>query len=101
MVAREERTMASDTYEGGGSTVVENETSTSKPSEVPTWMHPTKCMACSLHFNVYSFNREWTATGACPECGGTDCFLEYPAKPSDHLIFEFVPGRFDGIPSVP
>lgn len=73
-------------------------------TETQTWIHPVKCLACQLHFNVYSDNEhrglEWTPS-FCPECGAQDTFLEYPAKPSEHFIFEFVPGTFEGMPKVP
>ena len=32
-----------------------------------TWVHKIKCMNCSLHFTVYSFEKDWLPN-ACPEC---------------------------------
>ena len=41
-----------------------------------SFRYPLKCMKCGLHFNVYSWNEEWTSNAPryCPECGKPGAF---------------------------
>lgn len=61
-----------------------------------TFIHPVKCLNCSLHFNVYSWKEDWTPLpeGGCPECGASFAesgYLMWQASPSALEIFQHVP----------
>lgn len=64
-----------------------------------TYLHKFKCMACSLHFIIYSWNEDWPVEGTrmyCPECGSGDNFA-YARGTSEEPIFTFVPGETNWI----
>ena len=83
------------------------------------YLHPIKCMKCSLHFIVCSDYENWPLEGTtsriqrdatpneqdeeppqihCPECGNTGPagfnlkMLHYPAVETTGFIFQAVPG---------
>jgi len=77
-------------------------------ASTPTcWVHPCKCLACSLHWNVYSWREEWPNDGDvtrkpvfCPECGA-NTILRFKGYEQDGFIFHFVPGmRSQGISEI-
>jgi DNA-directed RNA polymerase subunit RPC12/RpoP len=58
-----------------------------------THIYSYKCMACDLHFNIYSWNEHWDSEHEChcPECPNQHC-LTLHHRESDDEIFMFVPG---------
>lgn len=66
-----------------------------------TYIHKVKCMACQLHFAVYSWREDWgsgnnedRAEVACPECGQTGWESKMHAvEQTDDPIFQLVPGH--------
>ncbi len=61
--------------------------------------HPIKCMACGLHFTVWSWSETWPNREDedeerpifCPECGGQK-HIKWEPESSSLEIFEYVPG---------
>lgn len=56
-----------------------------------TYVYSVKCLACALHFNVYSWRKDWMATGGCPECGTKGDFLTWEPELVENEIYELVP----------
>jgi hypothetical protein len=62
--------------------------------------HRLKCMACGLHYSVYSYDVDWAEQregGSCPECGVRGRKISWgPVEMSDEnggrFIFQRVPG---------
>lgn len=50
-----------------------------------------KCRSCSLHFEAFSWQKEWVPS-FCPECGSRGPFLVW-VDHTDKEIFQLVPGR--------
>ena len=60
-----------------------------------TYRIAQKCMFCSLHFNVYSWQEDWAeayAPSYCPECGTRGQVFTLAVVKMDGEIFEYVPG---------
>jgi DNA-directed RNA polymerase subunit RPC12/RpoP len=58
-----------------------------------TYEHPVKCMSCSLHFTVWSWEEQWSKRKIyCPECGNNVVFRFTAAQHSDP-IYKHVPGE--------
>lgn len=54
---------------------------------------PVKCMACSLHFTIWSETDLWKAEEiCCPECGVRGSKMIWKGKPIEGFIFQKVPG---------
>lgn len=51
-----------------------------------------KCMNCSLHFAVYSWNEEWLPV-SCPECNVKPARFMVWKETSPDFIFQHVPGN--------
>ena len=58
-----------------------------------TYRYPHKCMACGLHFNVYSWSDRWPSehNAYCPECGSRNT-LQFGVQELEQEIFQLVPG---------
>jgi hypothetical protein len=65
-----------------------------------TYRTALKCMACGLHFNVYSWEESWLKTHVedpgpfCPECGTAGACFPLGQFPMEGQIFEYVPGMY-------
>lgn len=59
-----------------------------------TFAFPIKCMACSLHFIVYSWHEDFIETRFrfCPECGEDSVFIVFKEE-KEEQIYQFVPGK--------
>lgn len=58
------------------------------------YRYPLKCMRCGLHFNVFSWNSDWTDEhyAFCPECGVQQCFPLGVEKRDNDEIYHHVGG---------
>lgn len=94
--------------------ITTNEEHEMEASKVATYhIHKFRCMACSLHFAVYSDYEQWPAEGTtralnlgeatglvyCPECGSTNSKVSWHEE-IEGFIFQAIPGtaRVGGIP---
>jgi DNA-directed RNA polymerase subunit RPC12/RpoP len=60
---------------------------------VATYEFPCKCMACGLHYTIWSWE-DSRSNGSvfCPECGSENRSLMFPVKQHADEIFHHVPG---------
>lgn len=57
------------------------------------YRYPHKCMACSLHYVVYSWNENWNDRHAyCPECGKKGGFCLGVERMENDEIYNHVGG---------
>lgn len=59
-----------------------------------TYIHNLKCLTCQLHFQVYSWYKDWPLwphgkRAHCPECGEPTRIL-HSLNTSDKEIYQFV-----------
>lgn len=54
--------------------------------------HKIKCLNCSLHFTVHSYDEDWKPTGGCPECGKPLTRVVHWHETVEGDIYEHVPG---------
>lgn len=54
-----------------------------------TYIYSIKCMACGLHYNVYSWDGDWSHEPYCPECGRQSSLILKTEK-TDQPIFTYV-----------
>lgn len=66
------------------------EQATEASSSTLTQLIKCKCVACGLHFTVFSWYHRW-APRYCPECGQTESFMIWQDA-SPEPIFRHVPG---------
>ena len=58
------------------------------------YQYNLKCMACGLHFQIYSWKPNWLALHIpfCPECSAQNVLPLAVIKHDDKHIYEFVSG---------
>jgi hypothetical protein len=63
--------------------------------ETKTYEYPIKCLNCSLHYSVFSWEK-WADKhelgGFCPECGIRGNKIVWGPVMRDEFIFQIVPG---------
>jgi len=63
---------------------------------VTTFEYRLRCMNCSLHYALYSWERQWTDLhdkgGFCPECGIRGGKMVFGPVEREEQIFQLVPG---------
>lgn len=61
-----------------------------------TYIVKIKCMACGLHYQVFSWSENWHVKHGeqsfCPECGIKGRKLVCQPEETEQQIFELVPG---------
>lgn len=63
-----------------------------------TYIYDIKCLACGLHFKVFSWNEDWWATAKkangphCPECGKASHTFPLRVMQTDDEIYMHVHG---------
>lgn len=82
------------------SETIEQVDATDEEASIANYEHRIKCMACGLHYSVYSYDRDWAEQrdgGSCPECGVRGRKIAWgPVTMTDEnggsFIFQRVPG---------